>query len=42
MLPFYEVRKTDLTVKHNNYEVKFPAHLHQYIELLYAAYKNRQ
>lgn len=35
MLPFYEVRKTDLTVKHNNYEVKFSDHLHQYIELLY-------
>ncbi len=35
MLPFYEIRKTDLTVKRNDYEVKFPDHLHKYIELLY-------
>ncbi len=35
MHPFYEIRKTDLTVKHNNYEVNFPSHLHKYIELLY-------
>ncbi len=35
MLPFYEIRKTELTVKHNTYEVKFPEHFHKYIELLY-------
>jgi len=33
--PFYEVRKTELTVKHNKYEVTFPSHMHQYIEILY-------
>jgi len=33
--PFYEIRKADLTVKHNNYEVNFPSHFHKYIELLY-------
>ncbi len=35
MLPFYEIRKTDLTVKHNTYEVSFPDHMHKYIEILY-------
>ena len=35
MLPMYEIRKTDLTVKRNNYELKFPEHIHKYIELLY-------
>ncbi len=39
--PFYEIRKTELTVKHNTYEVKFPEHLHQYIEMLYV-YKGTQ
>lgn len=35
MLPFYEIRKTDLTVKHNTYEVSFPSHMHKYIEIIY-------
>ena len=35
MLPFYEIRKTDLTVKHNTYEVDFPEHMHSYIEIIY-------
>ena len=35
MLPFYEIRKTDLTVKHNTYEVSFPNHMHKYIEIIY-------
>lgn len=35
MTPFLEIRKTDLTVKHNTYEVNFPDHFHKYIELLY-------
>lgn len=35
MLPMYEIRKTDLTVKRNNYELNFPEHIHKYIEILY-------
>ncbi len=35
MLPIYEIRKTDLTVKHNNYELTFPEHIHKYIEIIY-------
>lgn len=35
MLPKYEIRKTDLTVKHNNYELDFPEHMHRYIEIVY-------
>lgn len=35
MLPVYEIRKSDLTVKHNNYELDFPEHLHKYIEIVY-------
>ncbi|MGN1115747.1 MAG: helix-turn-helix domain-containing protein [Candidatus Ornithomonoglobus sp.] len=35
MLPMYEIRQTDLTVKRNNYELGFPEHIHKYIEILY-------
>ncbi len=35
MLPIYEIRKSDLTVKHNNYELSYPEHMHKYIEIVY-------
>lgn len=35
MLPMYEIRQTDLTVKRNNYELSFPEHIHKYIEITY-------
>lgn len=35
MTPFYEIRKTELSIKRNTYEVNFPAHLHSHIEMLY-------
>ena len=35
MLPIYEIRKTDLTVKRNNYELDYPEHMHEYIEIIY-------
>lgn len=35
MLPIYEIRKSDLTVKRNNYELTFPEHMHEYIEIVY-------
>ncbi|MGN0182789.1 MAG: helix-turn-helix domain-containing protein [Candidatus Ornithomonoglobus sp.] len=35
MLPMYEIRQTDLTVKRNNYELSFPEHIHKYIEIIY-------
>lgn len=35
MLPLYELRKSDLTVKRNNYELNFPEHIHKYIEIIY-------
>lgn len=41
MLPVYEIRKTDLTVKHNNYELTYPQHIHKYIEIVYV-YKGSQ
>lgn len=41
MLPAYEIRKSDLTVKHNNYELDFPEHMHKYIEIVYV-YKGFQ
>ncbi len=41
MLPVYEIRKSDLTVKHNNYELNFPEHMHKYIEIIYV-YKGVQ
>lgn len=41
MLPVYEIRKSDLTVKHNNYELTFPEHMHKYIEIVYV-YKGVQ
>lgn len=36
MLPIYEIRKSDLSVKRNNYELNFPEHMHEYIEIVYA------
>ena len=41
MLQAYEIRKSDLTVKHNNYELDFPEHMHKYIEIVYV-YKGFQ
>ncbi|MCI5893234.1 MAG: AraC family transcriptional regulator [Clostridiales bacterium] len=41
MLPVYEIRKSDLTVKYNNYELTFPEHMHKYIEIVYV-YKGVQ
>lgn len=41
MLPKYEIRKTDLTVKRNDYELLFPEHIHKYIEIAYV-FKGRQ
>lgn len=41
MLPKYEIRKTDLTVKRNDYELLFPDHIHKYIEIAYV-FKGRQ
>lgn len=35
MLPIYEIRKTDLTVKRNNYELDYPQHMHEYVEIIY-------
>lgn len=35
MLPMYEIRKTELTVKKNRYSLEFPEHMHKYIELIY-------
>lgn len=35
MLPVYEIRSSDLTVKHNNYELNYPEHMHKYIEIVY-------
>ena len=35
MLPVYEIRKTDLTVKRNNYELNYPEHMHKYVEVVY-------
>ena len=35
MLPMYEIRKSSLTVKRNNYELSFPEHIHKYIEITY-------
>lgn len=35
MLPIYEIRKNDLTVKRNNYQLTFPEHIHKYIEVVY-------
>lgn len=35
MLPRYEIRSTDLTVKRNNYELYFPEHIHKDIEIIY-------
>lgn len=36
MLPMYEIRNSDLTVNINKYELKFPEHMHKYVELVYA------
>ncbi len=35
MLPVYEIRRSDLTVKHNNYELDYPEHMHEYVEIIY-------
>lgn len=35
MLPVYEILKSDLTVKHNNYELDFHEHMHKYLEIIY-------
>lgn len=35
MLPIYEIRNTDLTVKHNHWELSYPEHMHKYIEIVY-------
>lgn len=35
MLPIYEIRKSDLSVKHNTYELSFPEHMHKYTEIVY-------
>lgn len=35
MLPFYEIRKDDLSVIRNAKQISFPAHMHGYIEILY-------
>lgn len=41
MLPVYEIRETDLTVKRNDYQLSYPEHMHEYIELIYV-YKGVQ
>ena len=41
MLPVYEIRPTDLTVKRNDYELNYPEHMHEYIEIVYV-YKGVQ
>lgn len=35
MVPFYEIQPSDLTVIHNYREIRFHAHLHEYIEIAY-------
>lgn len=35
MLPKYEIRREEVTIKRNNYELNFPEHLHSYIEIVY-------
>ncbi len=41
MLPVYEIRNSELTVKRNSYELVFPEHMHEYIEIVYT-YKGVQ
>lgn len=41
MLPKYEIRKSDLTVKRNDYELFCAEHIHKYIEIAYV-YKGKQ
>ena len=41
MLPVYEIRKSDLTIKQNDYELSFGEHMHKYIEIVYVK-KGRQ
>ena len=41
MLPIYEIRRDDLSVKRNKYELDFPDHMHNFIEIIYA-YKGVQ
>lgn len=35
MLPMYEIRKSELSVKLNDYSLEFPEHMHKYIEIIY-------
>lgn len=35
MLPVYEIRPTDLSVKRNDYSLRFPEHMHKYVEIIY-------
>lgn len=35
MLPMYEIRKSELTVKRNKYSLDFPEHMHKYLEIIY-------
>ncbi len=35
MLPVYEIRPSDLTVKRNDYQLNYPEHMHEYIEIVY-------
>ncbi len=41
MLPVYEIRPSDLTVKRNDYQLSYPEHMHDYIEIIYV-YKGVQ
>lgn len=41
MLPVYEIRPSDLTVKRNDYQLSYPEHMHDYIEIIYV-YKGMQ
>ena len=41
MLPVYEIRPTELSVIKNAYELKFPEHMHKYIEIMYV-YRGKQ
>lgn len=42
MLPKYEIRKSDLTVKRNDYDLFFPEHIHKYIEIVYVLKGNQK
>ena len=42
MLPKYEIRKSDLTVKRNDYDLLFEEHIHKYIEIVYVLKGNQK